>query len=208
VAPSALQLHLKDPESYLSLPHTMPLGSPKHHLPIPSLLHRYISTIRDDRRGLFDALIHFLRFLRFLRNGLGVKTSDGSRWLDQVNAAPARSKSSSRFPSLCSTQPHIKGLLSQVLITVGRATYVPGDPVSHHHRLRTECTYSRTTRSCARSVIRARRIQCGVPQLALRAYPDDALADRGGALTRFVERGYPHKSYHHHRHLYIWIWEW
>jgi hypothetical protein len=32
---------------------------------------------------------------------------------------------------------------------------------------------------------------------------DDRLEDRGGALPRFVERGYPHKSYHHHRHLYI-----
>jgi len=49
-------------------------------------------------------------------------------------------------------------------------------------------------RSCARSVIRATRSQCGVPQLALRAYPDDALEDRGGALPRFVERGYPTKA--------------
>jgi hypothetical protein len=39
--------------------------------------------------------------------------------------------------------------------------------------------------------------------LALRAYPDDALEDRGGALPRFVKRGYPDKNYHHHRHLYI-----
>src|SRR5215211_2503450 len=85
------------------LTHTISSGPPEHHLPIPSLLHRYISTIRDDRRGLFDALLHFLRFLRFLRNGLGVKTLDGSRWLDPVKVAHGQSKSSSRLPSLCST---------------------------------------------------------------------------------------------------------
>ena len=28
-------------------------------------------------------------------------------------------------------------------------------------------------------------------QLALRAYPDDRLVDRGGTRPRFVERGYP-----------------
>jgi hypothetical protein len=32
-----------------------------------------------------------------------------------------------------------------------------------------------------------------VPQLALRAYPDDRLEDRGGTRPRFVERGYPTK---------------
>jgi hypothetical protein len=50
-----------------------------------------------------------------------------------------------------------------------KATCVPAGPVSHPQSLRTECNYSRTTRSCARSVIRATRSQCGVPQLALRA---------------------------------------
>jgi hypothetical protein len=53
-------------------------------------------------------------------------------WLDQVKDAPVRSKSSSKLPSLCSTQPHIKELFAQVLTTMGRATYVPGDPVNHH----------------------------------------------------------------------------
>jgi hypothetical protein len=49
----------------------------------------------------------FMRFLRFLRNGLGVKTSDWwGRWLDQVKDAHAQSKSSSKLLSLCSTQPH------------------------------------------------------------------------------------------------------
>jgi hypothetical protein len=27
-------------------------------------------------------------------------------------------------------------------------------------------------------------------------------------IPRFVERGYPHKSYHHHPNHSIWIWEW
>jgi hypothetical protein len=30
----------------------------------------------------------------------------------------------------------------------------------------------------------------------------------GGACARFVERSYPHKSYHHHPNHSIWIWEW
>jgi hypothetical protein len=108
---SALQLHLKDPESSLFRPHIMPSGPLEHHLPIPSLLHRYISTIRDDRRDLPDALIYFVRLLRFLRNGPGVKTSDWwGRWLHPVNAAHAQSKSSSKLHSHCSTQPHITNL--------------------------------------------------------------------------------------------------
>jgi len=157
----------------------MPSGPLEHHLPIPlfPLCRQYAYIIRDDRRGLFDSLIYFLRFLRFLRNDLSVKSSDWGRWLDQAKDAPAQSKSSNRLPSLCSTQPHIDGLFAQVLTTMGRATYVPGDPVSHHHSLRAECTYNRTTRSCARSEIRARRSQCGVSQLALQAHPDDALED-------------------------------
>ena len=46
-----------------------------------------------------DALIYILRFLRFLRNDLSVKTSDESRWLDQPKDAHAQSKSSSKLPS-------------------------------------------------------------------------------------------------------------
>jgi len=77
--------------------------------------------------GLFDALISFLRLIRFLRNGLGVKTSDWwGRWLHQVKDAHGQSKSSSKLPSLCSTQPHINGLFAQVLTTMGRETCVPG----------------------------------------------------------------------------------
>ena len=67
----------------------MPSAPPEHHLPIPlfPLSLQNTSAIRDGQRGPCDALIYFLRFLRFLRNGLGVKTSDGSRWLDQVKDA-------------------------------------------------------------------------------------------------------------------------
>jgi hypothetical protein len=59
----------------------MPSGPLEHHLPIPLFLlcRQYAYTTRDDRRGLFDALIYFLRFLRFLRSNLRIKTSDGSR---------------------------------------------------------------------------------------------------------------------------------
>jgi hypothetical protein len=86
---------------------------------------------------------HILRFLRFLRNDLSVNTSDWGRWLDQVKDAPARSKSSSKLPSLCSTRPHINGFLDKLLPTsMERATCMPGGPVSHHHSQRTECTYS------------------------------------------------------------------
>jgi hypothetical protein len=38
---------------------------------------------------------------------------------------------------------------------------------------------------------KSKKSQCDVPQLALRAYPANALEDRGGTLPRFVERGYP-----------------
>src|SRR5215211_4053127 len=94
----------------------MSSGPLEHHLPIPlfPLCRQNTSAIRDRQRGPSDALIYFLRFLRFLRNGLGEKTSDWwGRWLDQVNAAHAQSKSSSRLPSLCSTQPHIGGLFDK-----------------------------------------------------------------------------------------------
>src|SRR5918993_2205703 len=87
----------------------MPRAPPEHYSLFP-LCRQNTSAIRYHLRGLFDALIYFLRFLRFLRNGLGAKTSDWwGRWLHQVNAAHAQSKSSSKLPSLCSTQPHIRG---------------------------------------------------------------------------------------------------
>ena len=37
-------------------------------------------------------------------------------WLDQAKDAPARSKSSTELLSLCSTQPHMKGLFAQVFM--------------------------------------------------------------------------------------------
>jgi hypothetical protein len=94
---------------------------------ISSTLRQYVYTVRDGQRGSCDALIYFLRILRLLRNGLGVKTSDWwGRWLHQVNDAHAQSKSSNRLPSLCSTQPH-KGPFDKPLSTsMKRATCVPG----------------------------------------------------------------------------------
>jgi hypothetical protein len=65
--------------------------------------------IRTSENAVPANFGEFMRFLRFLRNDLSVKTSDGSRWLDQVKDAYAQSKSSSKLPSLCSTQPHIRG---------------------------------------------------------------------------------------------------
>jgi hypothetical protein len=73
--------------------------------PLFPLCPQYVYTIRDDRRGLFDALIHFLRFLRYLRSNLSVKTSHWwGRWLDRAKDAHAQCKSSSKLPSLYSTQ--------------------------------------------------------------------------------------------------------
>jgi SAM-dependent methyltransferase len=37
-------------------------------------------------------------------------------WLDQAKDAPAQSKSSTELLSLCSTQPHMKGLFAQVFM--------------------------------------------------------------------------------------------
>jgi|SRR5215203_233420 len=115
--------------------------------------------------GLFDALISFLRLIRFLRNGLGVKTSDWwGRWLHQVKDAHGQSKSSSKLPSLCSTQPHINGLFAQVLTTMGRETLVCRRilqviTVGSEPGARTA-----SPRSCARSVISATRLHFSAPQ--------------------------------------------
>jgi hypothetical protein len=73
-------------------------GPPEHNSLFP-LGRQNTSTISDRQRGPCDALIYFLRFLGFLRNGLNVKTSDGISWLDQAKDAPAQSKSSNRLPS-------------------------------------------------------------------------------------------------------------
>src|ERR687890_815300 len=109
----------------------MSSGPSEHHLPIPlfSLCLQNTSAIRDgQQRGPCGAPIYFLRLLRFLRNGLGVKTSDGSRWLHQVNAAHAQSKSSSKLLSLCSTQRY-NGALRQTLPYYGeRNPCVAGNP--------------------------------------------------------------------------------
>jgi hypothetical protein len=159
----------------------MPSRPPEHHLPIPlfPLCRQSTSTISDRLRGPCDALIYFLRFLCFLRNGLGVKTSDWwGRWLHQVNAAHAQSKSSTKLLSLCSTQPHIRGSPTNPSLLLGRgsierATCMPGGPVSHHQSPRAECARPAASCSCARSVRSATRRQLSFPQLALRAYPDD-----------------------------------
>ena len=104
----------------------MSSGPLEHHLPIPlfPLCLQNTSAIRDRLRGPCDALIYLLRFLRFLRNDLSEKTSDGSRWLDQVKDAHAQSKSSSKLPSFCSTRPHINGVFDKPFPTMGRETLV------------------------------------------------------------------------------------
>jgi hypothetical protein len=104
-----------------------------------------------------------MRFLRFLRNDLSVKTSDGSRWPEQAKDAHGQSKSSNRLPSSAPLN-RITELFDKPFPTMGRTTLV----------CRGSCmpppeSESRVHHSCARSVIRARRSQCGVPQLALRA---------------------------------------
>jgi hypothetical protein len=162
--------------------------APSPH-PLFPLCRQNTSTIRDLLRGPYDALIYFLRFLRFLRNDLSVNTSDWGRWLDQVKDAPARSKSSSRLHSSAPLN-HITELFDNPP-TMGRETLVWGDCACPWFSDSGDDLQDPPARSCARSVIRARRSQCGVPQLALRAYPDDRLLDRGGARPRFVERGYP-----------------
>jgi hypothetical protein len=87
----------------------------------------------------------FIRLLRFLRNDLSVKVSDGISWLEQANEAPARSKSSNRLRSLCSTQPHIQGLFDKPLLLWGEP-WCTGDPVSHPLESKNRvCTPSRLT---------------------------------------------------------------
>jgi hypothetical protein len=106
----------------------MSSGPLEHHLPILlfPLCRQNTSTIRDGQRGPCDALLHFLRFLRILRNGLGVKTSDWwGRWLHQAKDNHLQSKSSTKLLSLFSTQPHINGFWDKPLpTTMGRETLV------------------------------------------------------------------------------------
>jgi hypothetical protein len=68
-------------------------------MPLFPLCLQNTSAIRDRQRGPCDALIYFLRFLRFLRNDLSVKTSDGNSWLEQAKDNHLQSKSSNRLPS-------------------------------------------------------------------------------------------------------------
>jgi hypothetical protein len=89
-------------------------------------------------------LLHILRFLRYLRGDLSEKTLHGISRLDQANAAFAQSKSSTKLPSLCSTQRH-NGALRPTHPYHEQRKLCVVDPVSHYHRLRTECMYSRTT---------------------------------------------------------------
>src|SRR5215213_5071043 len=96
----------------------------------------------------------FLRYLRFLRN-LSVEIVR-YRWVAGVGQGhPPQSIRSSRLPSLCSTQPHMKGLFDKPLPTpMGRETLVCREscksPPESENRV---CTHSRLTCSCAKSVM-------------------------------------------------------
>jgi hypothetical protein len=68
---------------------------------------------------------HFLRFLRILRNlSLGIVRYLG--WLEQAKDNHLQSKSGNRLPSSAPLNQTQKGFFAPVLITMGRATYVPG----------------------------------------------------------------------------------
>jgi hypothetical protein len=104
----------------------MPSAPPEHHLPILlfPLCRQYVYTIRDDRRGYFDALIYFLRFIRFLRSNLRVKTSDwgAGGWI--------RTKTPLREARVAVSSPPsaplngITELLDKPFPTMGRETLV------------------------------------------------------------------------------------
>jgi hypothetical protein len=162
----------------------MPSRPQEHHLPIPlfSLCRQNTSAIRDRLRGPCGALISFLRFLRILRNGLSVKTSDwgAGGWIRPKTPLREARVGVSSPPS--APLNGITELFDKPFPTLGRNPCVAGNPVSHHQSPSTMYARTSASCSCARSVIRSRRSQCGVPQLAFRAYPDDALEDRGGAL--------------------------
>jgi hypothetical protein len=82
------------------------------------------------------------------------------------------------YPPLLPSTAHKRALRPGPYSYGERNPCVTGNPVSHPQNLRTECMDSRLTQ-LRKSVISARRSQCGVPQL------------RCGARPRFVERGYP-----------------
>jgi hypothetical protein len=85
---------------------------------------------------LLDALIHFLRFLCYLRN-LSLEIARYRRVAGSGQGQlPANSKSGNRLPSTCSTQPYKNGLFNKPFPTLGRATCVPEAPVSNYRSLR------------------------------------------------------------------------
>jgi hypothetical protein len=97
--------------------------SPYSLSPPPVHLHYQHTTgaTRTSENSVPANFGEFMRFLRFLRNDLSVKTSDWwGRWLDQVNAVHAQSKSSSKLLSLCSTQRNNEALRQTP--TMGRET--------------------------------------------------------------------------------------
>jgi len=81
-----------------------------------------------------------MRFLRFLRNDLSAKTSNGSRWLDRVKDAMHKARVAVGSPPSAPLNG-ITELFDKPLLW-GEKPLCAGDPVSHHHSLRTE--YART----------------------------------------------------------------
>jgi hypothetical protein len=69
-------------------------------------------------------LLHFLRFIRFLRGDLSEKTLHGISWLDQADAVFAQSKSSTKLPPSAPLNG-ITELFDQPIPTMSRESCVP-----------------------------------------------------------------------------------
>jgi hypothetical protein len=123
----------------------------------------------------------------------------GSRWLHQVNAAQAQSKSSTKLLSLLHSTTHKWALRLTPPYFYKEGNLCAGDPVNHHHRLRTECTSSRTTRKLRKKRNKSNkepvwRSSTGAPSLLrITAWRIEVAPVRG--LSNVAT---PHKSYHHH----------
>ena len=115
-------------------PGVLPILTSHHALRISRALSAYplfplclqnTSTIRDRQRDPCDALIYFLRFLRFLRNDLRVETSDWwGRWLNRPQTPMHKARVAVGSPPSAPLNCTYKGLFAQVLTTMGRETCV------------------------------------------------------------------------------------
>ena len=105
-------------------PGVLPILTSHHALRISRALSAYplfplclqnTSTIRDRQRDPCDALIYFLRFLRFLRNDQSLKTTDGGSW-SRPRTTTCKARVAIGFPPLLHSTAHTRASSPRYLL--------------------------------------------------------------------------------------------